>query len=95
MGLLKVWAYRPILGAGAQVGQSGWDVMTYNDKLRLVFPLVPNACSCAKSDGYFGEAGDTTRDALISRWDFGNGQEVREVVKLKQNRLVEKRRNLM
>ena len=68
-----------------QVGQGEWEAMTFNDKHRLVFPLVPNARAYAKSDGYFFRKIQNKQiDALQTQGDFAEDQEVRKVSKSKR-----------
>ena len=38
-----------------KVGQSGWGMMTFNEKHHCVFPLVPTSCDYVKLNGYFGQ----------------------------------------
>ena len=66
------------------VGQGGWEAMTFNDKHRCVFPLVPNACGYAKSEQYFRKMQTDEIEALQTQEDFLGSQEVRKVSKSKQ-----------
>ena len=53
-----------------QVGQGEWEAMTFNDKHRWVFPLVPNACAFAKLDQYFRKMQAKEIDVLHTQGDF-------------------------
>ena len=61
--------------------------MTFNDKHRWVFPLVPNACAYAKLEQYFRKMQAREIEVLQTQGDFMESQEVRKVSKSKQNRL--------
>ena len=74
-------------GERFQVGQGEWEAMTFNDKHRWVFPLVPNACAYAKLDDYFRKMQKGQMEVLQTQADFGGIQEVRKVPKSKQNRV--------
>ena len=39
-------------------GQCEWEMMTFNEKHRWAFPLVPTACGYAKLNEYFGKLRD-------------------------------------
>ena len=65
-----------------EIGQSGWEVMTYTNIHRWVLPLVPNAWSYSKLGDYW-EIQNQGIDALMVReHEFA----VRKVLKSKQNR---------
>ena len=70
-----------------QVGQGEWEAMTFNDKHRWVFPLVPNACAYTKLEQYFRKMQARELEVLQTQGDFLESQEVRKVTKSKQNRL--------
>ena len=67
-----------------QVGQGEWEAMTFNDKHRWVFPLVPNACAYAKLERYFRKMQAREIEVLQTQGDFLESQEVRKVSKSKQ-----------
>ena len=64
-----------------QVGQGEWIMVTFNGERRRVFPLVPTACPCKKSDGYFGKLPNAKITYLQAQVDFGDHLEVRKVIK--------------
>ena len=68
-----------------QVGQGEWKGVTFNDKHRWVFPLVPNACAYAKLDEYFRKL-QTETLRFCKHKEILESQEARKVSKSKQNR---------
>ena len=46
-------------------------MMTFNEKRRWVFSLVPTACSYAKLNGYFGKFRDAELEVPHAPGDFG------------------------
>ena len=46
-------------------------MMTFNEKRRWVFSLVPTACSYAKLNGYFGKLRSSEIEVLQAKGDFG------------------------
>ena len=70
------------------VGQGRGGVMTFNDNLRWVCPIVPTDCDYAKLDGHFGKLRNAEITALQTQGGFGRHLEVREVAKCKNQRLM-------
>ena len=60
--------------------------MTFNDKHRWVFLLVPTACAYAKLGDYFRQMQTQQIEVLQTQADFSETQQVRKVSKSKQNR---------
>ena len=54
-----------------RVGQSGWEMMPFNERNRWVFPLAPTACARAKLNVYFGKLRGLGIEALQFRGDLG------------------------
>ena len=59
--------------------------MTFNEKNRRVFPLVPTASSYAKLNEYCGELQNSKIEVLHAKGDFGRNLSVRKVVRAKRN----------
>ena len=68
------------------VGQGEWEMMTFNEKHRCVFPLAPTACDYAKLDEYFREMQNEQIVALQVQGNFGDHSDVRKVTKSKSQR---------
>ena len=73
-------------GERFQVGQGEWEGMTFNDKHRWVFPLVPTACAYAKLGDYFRKMQKRQIEAPQAQGDFSETQDARKVTKSKQKR---------
>ena len=58
-------------GGQFKVGQSEWEMMTFNEKHHLVSPLVPTACACAKLYEYLGKLRNSKIEVLQAQGDFG------------------------
>ena len=68
-------------GNHSNIGQSEWEMMTFNEEHRCVFPLVPNACDCAKLNEYFWKIGGCVNRSSASAGDFGENLSVRKVAR--------------
>ena len=71
-------------------GQGECEMMTFNEKRRWLFPLVPTCCAYAKLDAYFGKLRKAGVEARQMKGDFGKNLAVRNVAKTKNRRLMSK-----
>ena len=60
-------------------------MMTFNEKNRWVFPLVPTAFAYAKSNEYFGKLQNSKIEVLQAQGDFGGDLSVRKVLRVNIN----------
>ena len=68
-------------------GQCEWEMMTFNEKHRWAFPLVPTACGYAKLNEYFGKLRDVKIEVLQLQGDFGGDLSVRKVSRPNRQRV--------
>ena len=69
------------------VGRGELEMMTFNEKHRLVFHLVPTACDYAKLGGYFGKLQKSQVEALQLQGDVGGHLGVREATKNQKSKV--------
>ena len=77
-------------GDQCTVGQSAWEMMTFNEKRRWVFPLVPTSIAYAKSNGHFGKLRNSQIEVSQAQGDFGWNLSVRKVLRGAEKRLQSK-----
>ena len=68
-----------------KVGQSEWEMMTFNAKNRWVFPLVPTSCAYDKLNEYFRKLRNSKIEAMQAQGDFGGNLSAMEVLRAKKS----------
>ena len=89
MGIIKKLDLTSNVGGNRfKFGQSECGMVTFNEKHRWVFPLVPTACAYAKLNEYIGKLRGLRIGVLQVQGDFLGGiLPIREVLRTKHRRL--------